>query len=88
MIDNRIFEMRRIVEEFRQTCLAVPEMINDANNRAVGRSQMLIGALIDMPMFTPAQRERIIDAAWRAFREAFATNKDFNVSEGEDDRQD
>lgn len=88
MIDNRICDMLRIVEEFRQACLAVPEMVNDANNMAVGRSKLLIDALIDMPMFTPAQREPIIDAAWRAFREAFATNKDFNVSDGEDVRQD
>lgn len=71
MRDPRIVAMRALVEDFRNRCLADPSMITDGNNAVVERSQLLIDAIADMVMFTPAQKARVIDAVWQSFREAF-----------------
>ena len=71
MRDPRIVAMRELVEDFRNRCLADPSMITDGNNAVVERSLLLIDAIADMVMFTPAQKARVIDAVWQSFCEAF-----------------
>ena len=83
MRDPRIVAMRELVEDFRNRCLADPSMITDGNNAVVERSLLLIDAIADMVMFTPAQKARVIDAVWQSFCEVFHIGADETPKGGE-----